>query len=443
MTFIHPALLTKKHIMNDSLAIRSFNNNKYISVVSRHRTINSCFFLGLFAGMSSIGIYIGGKGITLFTLVLVYVVISRILKGHFSIKNARSNRLLCLMFGLSLLTCVINFYVVPITWLEQILINAASLLLGEFTFCFLFNKKEFSSAKESMIQGLRINFLIQAAWGILQFIIGNYFNVSLNSLVGLYTPKVLAVTEVTGLCWERAEFIFIMLLGFSLFKNIYLKSLAIIVIFLTKSRTGMIVAAVIISLNIFYYICHPRKMRKQLSKLSNFVWLLLITLFLCVFSGAIFSYVNDIWFSIIHYDYDASGATHLFYYRVLPNIIGDSRTSLFSVLFGYGNGGSGYPYALIYGKSMDIPWSVESTVLNIFWSFGLIGFLLFFVWLLDKVFKSWSRNERHISFLLITVFIGGFFYTLLPNFGLIALIVLSSGIGKEVHSYVKKAQFSN
>ena len=64
---------------------------------------------------------------------------------------------------------------------------------------------------------------------------------------------------------------------------------------------------------------------------------------------------------------------------------------------------------------------MESTWLSVLWSTGAVGFVLWISWFVLNIKRFFKVNKKVFS-LMCSVLIGGIFYTLLPNWGMLVLL---------------------
>ena len=395
--------------------------NKNI-VVKEEKLLNVLFFImGLTAGMSCIGLYSTSGGITLFTFIQAIVVIL----GFIGFKISKE-RIISPYFGIivcSIISAFMNYLILPAPWKNTAIINLLSNFIGMSSFYLLYSPQTIKKNREYFLRGFKINWKIQIIWCILQFIIGNIYNISLNSSIGLYMAKELPATEISGLTWERAELSFLLIIGYVIFKKDYIFRLfSIFCILITSSRTSLIMLIVAVIIQIYRAVRNSIKSNKfRLSLKSIFVVILVFTLII-VYWGKIYEQIYDVVYRTINYTTDASGYTHFIYYKRLPYLV--SNIPILNLLFGFSGGCSGYPLAAYLGKNIISAWTIESTYLDYFFSFGLIGWVLWLWWMIQQIVKSYKNKNSAAGDIFIVCLIGSIFYTVLSNWSLSILIIL-------------------
>lgn len=392
-------------------------------VVGKNFFFQICFFIsGLSAGMTCIGLYSNNGGITLFTLIQFILVLAGI---FFKRPRIAIERIKSPFFGL--IVCIfispfINLFFLSDVWRIKSFTNLMSNILGLTSFYLLYSRDEIATYKQYFIKGFKINFIIQMIWSYAQFLFGHVFNISLNYAVGLYMPKILPVREISGLTWERAELSLVIIVGFILFKdNFLIRCLAVGCLILTESRTAFIMSVVLVFLSLDY-----RKIWSYLVEKKGIknVLIIMLAITLIFFNrDLLWEFVKNTVINIKQFKRTGSGYAHFLYYSNLGYIF--SKISFINILFGFSDGCSGYPYALYLGRSMSYAWTVESTILSFLFSYGVIGFSFWLVWMIKKICLCKKRGEKNMAVLFETVIIGGFFYAILSNWGLTILIILS------------------
>ena len=288
----------------------------------------------------------------------------------------------------------------------------------------VFSQSELARCKSYFIRGLKVNAMIQLLWTILQLFFLNVYHIPLNATLHLYNARseLSLRSQITGLGWERAELCFVLTIGCLLYSNLIIKALMVIMIIITQSRSGivLIVCAMVMSFDYNTFLQRVRKIKP----IRIFELLIVLSCIFGVFSQ-IETYVMSLLQRFININNEASGSTHLWYFTQMPKIL--SNTPVVHLLFGYGGRNSGYAYTLFNGIHKDIVWDVESTWLQFFWSFGVIGWVYWLRWMISRII-SFRKQDRVCFALFLAVLIGGLGYTLLPNWGLTVLIILSSSI---------------
>ena len=206
-------------------------------------------FLGLFAGMDSIGIYTNTIDITIFTIVLAIIVLYTLIKERKLVlyKNNTLMKLIACMY----ISSFMNFVMLEGQWANTNLLYIISMSIGVGGLSLVFSQSELARCKSYFIRGLKVNAMIQLLWTILQLFFLNVYHIPLNATLHLYNARseLSLRSQITGLGWERAELCFVLTIGCLLYSNLIIKALMVIMIIITQSRSGivLIVCAMVMS----------------------------------------------------------------------------------------------------------------------------------------------------------------------------------------------------
>jgi len=109
----------------------------------------------------------------------------------------------------------------------------------------------------------------------------------------------------------------------------------------------------------------------------------------------IFGLVND----------GGSGDAHKRYFTAYPQIVEISSTV--QLLFGYGEGCSGHAYDLLFDQYSSLAnWAAECDIMNILVSRGMIGFVIYYAFLLCIAIKGSRINYKYLFVVLIIMLQG-------------------------------------
>lgn len=385
------------------------------------------FLLGLFAGLNVFSVNLKVIDMTVFTLLLMVIVLIKLcIKPKIYLPSRKFDSLFA-YYIIFYVSSILSALYLPQDWVKANMVALFSTALGVFGFYILFDIKEKKMYLSIFFRGLKINCWIQLGWTFLQFICLEFLSIPLNYVLGLRNSKnsLDVAFQVTGLGWERAELCYTMALGYLLFDKLWIKALFVLGVLLTQSRTGMILIVLVIIASLDY-----KKILQQISKMRiQFITLVSVCVALVaifVLKDKLLSQLNTIIARFGNVRHEGSGLTHLFYYQHIPYIL--SKINLEQILFGFGASSSGYPYAA-NSQLFDVangPWTVESTLLSILWSTGIVGFACWVSWFLQNICRNFSKN-RKVFAIMCAVLFGGIFYTLLPNWGMIVLLAFVYG----------------
>ena len=119
---------------------------------------------------------------------------------------------------------------------------------------------------------------------------------------------------------------------------------------------------------------------------------------------------------------EGSANTHLYYLTSISAIT--MKNDLISNLFGYGPGCSGYALsALMNFYATSDKWSIECDYVNQLWSYGYIGFVVYYYWYLKNYVKTIRLDKKYVA--LFTAFLfEGLLYNITFNWMLFLIIAI-------------------
>ena len=262
---------------------------------------------------------------------------------------------------------------------------------------------------------------VQLLWVPLQYVAYHFGGVDLNDLIFV---KVLGCVEEasfirdwvwypSGLTWHSAILASMFVIDLLIFKNKIIMLLIVVDAFLCGSSTAIVGVVLTIAIEFLHWLFCEKKI------LNKYGY---ITSILAIFAvGAIFAmnpyFIDDMskQFNFLirrisGASNDASTNAHLQYYVDYLNIA--KTSSLAEILFGYGEGTSGYMITKIYGRYNDLKsWSVESDVVDKLLSRGIFGTITFYLYLFRIGIRGRKINYKYIVLVLI-IFIQGFGYNI-------------------------------
>lgn len=272
----------------------------------------------------------------------------------------------------------------------------------------------------AFVRGIRIMCLVQLAWIPLQYVLHKGFGIDINQKLFVDTLHLLDnasfirswVYYPSGLTWHSAVLAPTLVLAFILFKSPYIRALILVDALICGNSTTLIgVALCAVLCFIFWIPANPKGLR---IKKATMVALLLMAV-----GGGIVLLTTDLLESLLSsvtYLYqrlfgdigDTSTEAHLGYYLDYFKILKTSTPM--QILFGYGEGCSGYPITVMYDRYAGVDnWSIESDVVNLIVSRGIAGFLLYYWFLFYIAFKGLRRDPRYFAF-MFPVLVQGFGY---------------------------------
>lgn len=338
------------------------------------------------------------------------------------------------------------FIAVVVTWLISYSICAARMPTkwtsdigtGFVQMCFLVVVYIFFSQRRKVqylayyIKGIYISSIIQMVWGYMQIlfdVVGRDLNTivfkDILHMMGEYaTQYQFGQLKVSGLCWNAGNLAPLITFGYIYTKNSYLKVAFLLLGFLSRSRTlmlGLIVGAII-----EVVVTEKFKTIMSKKKLAFFiVVIIVISIDLATNMNTILEKAMEI-IELLNIKsrvkIEGSANTHLYYLTSISAIT--MKNDLISNLFGYGPGCSGYALsALMNFYATSDKWSIECDYVNQLWSYGYIGFVVYYYWYLKNYVKTIRLDKKYVA--LFTAFLfEGLLYNITFNWMLFLIIAI-------------------
>lgn len=277
--------------------------------------------------------------------------------------------------------------------------------------------------------GLKWSCRVQACWIVLQFVLWTWMSIDINeqifvSLLGLvdkasqykgtgYVP--------TGLCWNAGGIAPILFIGFFLEKKRAAKLTVACVALLTQSATLTLGIALCLIFDLF----GRRELHSGLNCLKLNKGAILLTLvalpaiivLIIINTEVILGIVGRLW-EVFSYrlagllsegsTMDSSTSAHLGYLINIPQLLMSS--SLFNLMFGYGNNCSGFHYSNVTGQYAGETWIVECDPTNILLNNGVIGFVAYYFWIASGLHAL--RRFRPLFLSVLVLMLMGLTYNL-------------------------------
>lgn len=297
----------------------------------------------------------------------------------------------------------------------------------------------------AFVKGIRIMCIIQLLWIPLQFVLYKAFHIDINKLIFQDTLHLLEnasfvrswVYYPSGLTWHSAVLAPTLVLAFVLFDNIYIRALILVDAMICGNSTtliGVVLCAVLCFL--FWMPTNVGGLRIKRSVLA--------ALFGIVIIGGFVLIKFDLWKTLIGsitYLYqrlfgntgDASTEAHLGYYLDYFKIL--KTSSPLQILFGYGEGCSGYPITILYDRYTNLDnWSVESDVVNLLLSRGIVGFALYYYFLFYIAFKGYQRDHRYFA-VMFPILVQGLGYNIQWDYVFLIELVMYSTLQLDLNFF--------
>lgn len=388
----------------------------------------SFFFIGIFSTLGAFMINIGGFETAITNVFIIIVLGLQLLKRRINIKNYKIP--LIILFFTMIISSISSMYNLESVWVSESINSTLKVIMFLMPFTILFMDKELLFYRKEFFRGLLASCYIQVIWEILQVVLWNLKTISLNEIVfGKILKQEISHTwtfisdgrfRPSGVSWEPANLGLSLVIGYVLCNSKYSKILFSIGIFLSTSRTAIIVWVLVNCIYILKYrpISFNRK-KIRMKYLDLFIILggmILGLIFLLYFSENIINIIQPIIHGISTtfekldlsgMKSDASANMHGLYYLKYIDII--KNTSLFQLIFGYGTATAGFPYSEYLNIYTYLPyWNPESDFITILIGNGMLGAVTYY-WFMIKNLK-YNENDSKAFLSIVTILIAGLFY---------------------------------
>lgn len=258
-------------------------------------------------------------------------------------------------------------------------------------------------------KGIIVSIYIQIAWSFIQIILNKLFSIDINTIV--FTNILSMVSEasqskygqlnISGLAWHPINMAPVLIIAYCMFNKIYMKFIIIFLALTTNNSTVLIGLIVCVVLDIFFALRRMNKKKKTIKYTTLFVIFISVVVIIFVllktdFINKLISSFTYLYGRITGKFYDGgSTAARIRYYTSLPEIF--KLSSIYQILFGYGEGCSGYLMSVLFNQYTHLSsWAVECDVINILIGNGVLGFILFYWWLIKIVIKGLNIDKRYL-----------------------------------------------
>ena len=373
-------------------------------------------------------------GFTVFTWLTLFMLLFLVMQGRkiekFNIKT--TPYVIFTMFTIiSAIVCL--FSNMPGMWKTVQIPNIVWQLCYLFIFLFYFNQQNHSKCLH-FIKGVYYSAFVHAFWGILQVLAFEVGHISINKLL-FYDVLHIEAAEyvqtrgdsiaITGLCWNAGNIAPLMVIGYVFSPSIFTKLFFVGVSLLSGSRTALAGIIVCIFIDICFHVF--RKGKKQIKPiyLVGILIIIIVGIVLVLMNGKAIQKVNERiqemqnTFSPDYLNTQSSSRLHARYWLTIPQVTNWNEP--LNNLFGYGINNSGFPFAELYGQYADHAWNVECDFINNLWSFGFVGFGVWYGWYFYQFVKG-TKLDKGFCVLFIGLLAEGVTYNVTFNWCLIFLL---------------------
>ena len=356
-------------------------------------------------------------------LQVVFFLAHTIITRKLRITRDRTIISLYCIWVLSTLLCFVSD--IPLSYKKNSIIAIVFLVPTFFTVSFYERYIRSERFVAYIKKALALTCTVQVIVCIAQFLLYNGAHIDLNQLVFrdilhmVENPSQykLGVFHPSGMCWHSAFMAPIVIIAFVVCDSYFVKTLAVVDAVICNNATAMIGIGVCLGLTGMFSIVDFLKRASKTVRKRTFIAISLIVvaiipiLFCTNIVPVVYDKIVDIYGRATGAVYDGGSANaHIRYFTAYPNVVKNS--SIIQFLFGYGTGNSGYTMSNLYGQYVDLKsWVVETDVMNQIYSNGIIGFILYYSFLLYIAIKGYKLNRKYFI-LKISIILAGITYNI-------------------------------
>ena len=287
------------------------------------------------------------------------------------------------------------------------------------------------------VQGVYYSSITQLVWCYLQFIYNSATGSNLNKLVfsdilhldveygygDRMSVGVGSSSLFTGMCWHPSNLAPLFCIGYILSSKWPVKLMILFMSAMCGSRTAFLGVVICAAADLFVNVRKKGIVLRQrpLIVIIGLVSVILLTVYAILNGSSIFSELIKkllLYVEKTSYKNNSSTQAHFNYWLCFPKAIRFSE--LKHILFGYGPECSGYIGTEILGMYEGLKWVLECDYMNIFWNYGLVGFLLRYLWYVKELFGT-GKVARRAWALWCAFAVMGIVYNVLLNWVMIFL----------------------
>lgn len=293
-----------------------------------------------------------------------------------------------------------------------------------FLICAYVRKEKTGNCADAFLKGLDISCMIQLLWCVLQMLLWYSAKKDLNSIVfrdllhmsqqtSQYRKGVLACT---GLHWHAANMIPVIFYAYFRFKNIFIKLLCFVIVYLTKNATALIAITGAVCLEFLIFakrtLCDNRcSIRRKIAVYAVLfcgVFLLVSPILIPKVRETVQYLFTRIYQIKNPTQGNESSAVHFNYYKNLPYILKNIPPT--ELLFGSGIATSGYRFTQFFNQYDTSVWVVESDFVDAILSRGIVGMLLQYGLQLRLIWLAAKQKRTDIACFVTVLLAAGFIY---------------------------------
>ena len=264
-------------------------------------------------------------------------------------------------------------------------------------------------AKWNIIRSaLKLMCLIQMIWVALQFYLFKVYEIDLNQVLFVEKLHIIDIASFykggvefmpSGFCWHPIIMAPVLVLAYFLFNNIVMKAFVLLEGLFIGNSTVLIVVALCFAADCIYivygWVKSGRVSKFLIIGVFSVLALAILVLSFTKVPELVWKKVSFVIQRIIGESDDLSTMAHVRYYTSFWKVMDIS--SLSQIFFGYGEGCSGYTMSYLYHQYTSLKcWAVETDIMNIIYSRGILGFLTFLGFLAQIVVKGRKIDYRYV-----------------------------------------------
>lgn len=324
---------------------------------------------------------------------------------------------------LSTLLCFVSD--IPLSYKKNSIIAIAFLIPTFFSVSFYERYLKSERFVVYIKKALALTCTLQVILCIVQFFLYNGAHIDLNQLIFrdflhmVENPSQykLRVFHPSGLCWHSAFMAPVAIIAFVVCDNYFIKVLSVVDVVICNNATAMLGIGVCLVLTLMFSIVDFLKGESRITRKRTFIAVSLVTvviisIFFCTdVLPVVCKKIIDVYGRATGSVYDGGSANaHIRYFTAYPNVV--KNGSIIQFLFGYGTGNSGYTMSKLYGQYVDLKsWVVETDVMNQVYSNGIIGFILYYGFLLYIAIEGYKLDRKYFI-LMISIILAGITYNI-------------------------------
>lgn len=360
--------------------------------------------------------WIGGRPIYVWLELLFVVVCILKYKKYYAIKYIAINLMLLTRFLSAISAQTGNL---PAYLHKSAIVQTVYALIAYLAVSYVYHAIEWKTfdTLSTIIKAFKLMVMVELFWIPLQFICYYAFSTDINKLLFVDTFHMVEnasfvrswVWYPSGLSWHSALLAPMFVIGLLIFDNLWVRVFIVADALICGNSTTLIGVILTLLLLFFPSLGEKKKIKTRTIFIGGIV--LIAGIFIAYRLGMYekmqsqFSYTFERLFTESG---DESTAAHLKYFSDYFEIAKES--SITQILFGYGEGCSGYPIWMLNGRdTVQQSWSVECDFVDLLISRGIFGFVAFYYFMLYIAVKGFKIDKLY-TIAIIVIMIEGIGY---------------------------------